>query len=501
MQQIRHVSLAAALLMGTAMSAVAAPTFVNGITVDATTQDLSNDAIALNNRVGMFSDIYYDPNRKEWWGLSDRGPGGGLLSYDARVQQFSIDVNQTTGAISNFQVARTVKFTDPNGLLIQGANKNFNGLAPNPTNVLNRALDPEGFVVNPTTGKFLVSDEYGPSVYEFNRDGTLNRVFQTPANLVPRASADVNSAKNFASDAGNTAGKRTNRGFEGLAISPDGKYAYAMLQSAMLDEGAGNGEYSRIVKFDTATGTAVAQFAYHMETSGQGRGISALVALNDDEFLVLERNNRGIGVPDGNLSGPDKVVFRINLSGATDISNVAITNGVLPNGVTPVAKNTTPFIDLDANTLDQLGKRSPEKWEGLAIGPELLDGEYLILAGTDNDFSVTQNGTGTQFDVYFRPDDPNLGGDQTLRIQCDIGTFSNCITVNANGSLGGAFAFGGVGTDTETSDFSLIPGVLHAYKSQTGDLVSYEAPIPEPATVAMFGLGLAGLTTLRRRRS
>jgi len=500
MQQIRHISLAAMLLMGTAMSAVAAPSFVNGITVDATTQDLSSDPIALNNRVGMFSDLYYDPNRKEWWGLSDRGPGGGLLSYDVRVQRFSIDVNQATGAISNFQITQTVKFTDPNGLLIQGANKNFNGLAPNPTNVLNRALDPEGFVVNPTTGKFLVSDEYGPSVYEFNRDGTLNRIFTTPANLIPRNTGT--GTPSFAADpvGADAAGKRTNRGFEGLAISPDGKYAYAMLQSAMLDEGGGSGEYVRIVKFDTATGTAVSQFAYHLETSGQGRGISALVALNDDEFLVLERNNRGIGVPDGNLNSPDKVVFRINLSGATDISNVVIANGVLPSGVTPVTKNTTPFIDLDANTLDQLGKRSPEKWEGLAIGPELLDGEYLILAGTDNDYSVTQNGTGTQFDVYFRPDDPNVGGDQTLRIQCDIGTLSNCITVNANGSLGGAFVFGGVGTDTETGDFSLIPGVLHAYKSQTGDLVSYEAPIPEPATLGLLGLGLAGLTTLRRRR-
>ncbi len=94
---------------------------------------------------------------------------------------------------------------------------------------------------------------------------------------------------------GNTAGKRTNRGFEGLAVSPDGKFTYAMLQSAMLDEGGGDGVYARIVKFDNATGEAVAQYAYKMEGAGQGRGISALVAINDHEFLVLERNNRGVG--------------------------------------------------------------------------------------------------------------------------------------------------------------------------------------------------------------
>src|SRR5262249_41181398 len=94
----------------------------------------------------------------------------------------------------------------------------------------------------------------------------------------------------------NPAGKRTNRGFEGLAVSPDGKFAYAILQSAMLDEGGGSGSVNRIVKFDTATGKAVAQYAYQMDTANQGRGVSALVALNDHEFLVLERNNRGVGV-------------------------------------------------------------------------------------------------------------------------------------------------------------------------------------------------------------
>lgn len=40
-------------------------------------------------------------------------------------------------------------------------------------------------------------------------------------------------------------------------------------------------------------------------------------------------------------------------------------------------------------SLAALGGVSPEKWEGLAIGPRLDDGSYLVLAGTDNDYSVT----------------------------------------------------------------------------------------------------------------
>ena len=63
--------------------------------------------------------------------------------------------------------------------------------------------------------------------------------------------------------------------------------------SSRGEEGAGNGLCNRIVKFATDTGIAVVQFAYTMEAASQGRGISVLVAVNADEFLVLERNNRG----------------------------------------------------------------------------------------------------------------------------------------------------------------------------------------------------------------
>jgi hypothetical protein len=467
----RSLAAAIALAFGSAAPAMATPAFVNGLTVPANTTDLSGDPIALNQRLGMFSDIYYDPNRNEWWGLSDRGAGGGTLPYDTRVQRFTIAINPTTGSISNFQVVQTVEFTGPLGT--------FNGLAPSPTNVLGRALDPEGFVVNPKTGRFLVSDEYGPSLYEFNRDGTLARTFTTPANLIGRNG--TTGVPNFADDSGNTAGKRTNRGFEGLAISPDGKFTYAMLQSPMLDEGGlGNGRYNRIVKFDNATGLAVAQYAYLMEGSSQGRGISALVALNDHEFLVLERNNRGMGVA-SELTPPNKKVYKIDINGASDVSGITLPDsGPLPGGRVPVTKSATPFFSLDADTLAAFGSRVPEKLEGLAIGPRLADGQYLILAGTDNDFSVTQNaGSTTQFDVFYNPG-------SGARIQCDIGTFDHCFTINADGTLGAAFSGSAGG-------FDLIPGLLYAYKSTGSDLASFVSPaaVPLPATSTMLLAGLA----------
>ena len=439
--------------------------FVNGLALDGGLSDLSGGS-SFERRVGYFSDLYFDRQRNEWWGLSDRGPGGGALPYETRVERFTLDV-AANGSISNFAVAQTV-------LLRNGAAA-LNGLAPSPSNVLGNALDPEGFVINPKNGNFLVSDEYGPSLLEFDRSGQLVRRFATPANVLPRSAAGV---PNFAGDSGNTLGKRSNRGFEGLAVSPDGNYVYAMLQSAMLDEGGGNGVYSRIVKFNSATGQAVAQYAYRMETSSQGRGISALVALGNDRFLVLERNNRGVGVG-ATLAGADKAVYEIDLGAAADVSGVTLpSSGSFAGAVTKVAK----VLDLDANTLPELGGLSPEKWEGLTIGQRLADGRYLVLAGTDNDYSVTQNRSNTQFDVWFRfgAADPYAAS-----IQCPIGATSGC-----------TFTTGGTPA-TLSTEYKLLPGVLHAY---TAGIAGYTAPVPEPSTWVLMLTGLLGLGAAARRR-
>jgi hypothetical protein len=465
--------LATALFSMGTFAVQAAPTFVNGITLPGDATDGTTPVGANGNRLGYFSDIYYDPTRAQWWGLSDRGPGGGTLNYTTRVQRFAIDVNQNSGAISNFRVLETVQFSRGSAPL--------NGLAPVPTNVLGNAFDPEGFAVHPFTGNFLVSDEYGPSLVEINRStGQVLRTFTTPANLVPRNAAT--GQPNFASDTGNTAGKRTNRGFESLAISPDGRFTYAMLQSSTLDEGGANGVYNRIVKFDNATGTAVAQYAYRMQTAAQGRGTSAMVSINDNELLVLERNNRGLGVG-ATLAGADKVVFRIDLRGATNVSNI---NLAAAGAVFTSVSKVGPLLDLGANTLAALGNKSPEKWEGLAIGPQLANGDFLLLTGTDNDYSVTQNQTNDQLDVYFRFSDVDPFA---TSISCPIDQKTNCVrTGDASAAILGA-------------DYQLLPGVLQAYRISATELGNYIAPraVPLPGTLSL--IGLAGFGLIARRKA
>lgn len=450
---MRWNKLALGLLCASvAQVGLAAPEYVNGLVLDGSALDLSGGTNANNGRIGYFSDIHYDAKRKHWWGLSDRGPGGGVLDYETRVQRFKLDIDKNTGAISNFKVLQTVIFRDEMGNAL-------NGLAPNPTNVIGLSFDPEGFVIHPKNGRFLVSDEYGPSLYEFDREGYRVRTFQTPENLVPRSENDV---PNFASDAGNKLGKRTNRGFEGLAITPDGAYVYAMLQSAMLDEGGGSGVCNRIVKFDTSTGAAVGQYAYQMEGPNQGRGISALLALNDTEFLVLERNNRGVGPGADNIAPFNKKVFKIDLSNATDVSDVTFPIAICPDGkVSKIA-----FLDLALNGPAELAGKVPEKWEGLAVGPRLDDGSYLMLTGTDNDYSVTQNASKVQYDVYFRLTDASPFQSS---IQCPLDSTSNCF-MTSNNSAAMLPADG---------SYRLLPGVLVAYKVPASDISNFVPAVPQ----------------------
>ena len=196
------------------------------------------------------------------------------------------------------------------------------------------------------------------------------------------------------------------------------------------------------------------------------------MALGNDKFLVLERNNCGVGV-DAALETADKNVYQIDLAGASDVSGIDLDSGT---AFTAVSKGTK-LIDLDADTLAALGNKSPEKWEGLAVGPKLANGKHLVLAGTDNDYSVTQNDSGVQFDVWFRMSDADP---YSTSIQCPTGSVLGC-----SGAL--------------TTDYTLLPGVLHAY---TANIDGYTAPVPEPETYALMlaGLGVVSVMSRQRRR-
>ena len=445
----------------------ASPSLASVTLVPGNATDLFPSPGANQNRLGGFgSDFFYDARENVYYALVDRGPGGGVLPYQTRVEKFAIAIDPETGAIKNYKLIGTVPFTIPAGATLNGKTYSvetpFNGLNPQLLNgdssVLGLSQDPEGFVVG-ANGNFFVSDEYGASVYEFSPLGSFVRAFTEPANILPKNGNTLN----FAADGSpTTSGRQDNRGYEGLAISPDGKKLFAVFQDPLQNEGAPNGRSSRnvrIVRFDVATGQSDAQYLYQLESladindripgtkddfgsTSQGRniGISSLTALNDRELLVIERDNRGVGVgdPQGDIPVGSKRIYKIDLTGATDVSGLTLTSNALPAGVVPVSKSL--FLDIAA-TLTQAGQPIPEKIEGVAIGSQLADGSYPLLIATDNDFSVTQDSGNVQFDVY-------TNGTDSLQVPID---------------------------SPPPAGYSLLPSYLYSFKTEPAALSGYQS--------------------------
>jgi hypothetical protein len=149
---------------------------------------------------------------------------------------------------------------------------------------------------------------------------------------------------------------------------------------------------------------------------------------------------------------------------STDVKGLSLPLGDLgPAGIVPVTKSSEvePFIDLAAKTLLPNGHQA-EKWEGLTIGPRLRFGRHVIVAGNDNDYSVTQLGASlTQYDTYVDFDENYA--------RCPLDQTSGC-EVNGDGVDTGDFTF------DLPDNHVLIPGVLHAYRASASDLAGYVAP-------------------------
>lgn len=249
----------------------------------------------------------------------------------------------------------------------------------NSGNPADARLDPEGIRLSNDGMSVFISDEYGPYVYQFNRfRGTRTRSFTLPSkyyitNLSPLVNTEIS---------GNTVGRTGNKGMEGLAITPDGKYLVGIMQAALIqdaNQGGAAASLLRILKIEISSGNTQ-EFAYGLST---GSGVSELVALNNNEFLVDERDGNGLGA--GNNS-KNKQLYKISLAGATDTSNM---DGLTAAKV-EVAK--TLFVDLGTVLLANgyTAATIPAKIEGLAFGPDVTTAAgttlHTLWVANDNDF-------------------------------------------------------------------------------------------------------------------
>ncbi len=104
----------------------AAATLAGTLTVASEQTDFSGlgDGASSSRLGGFVSDLYYQRHADLHYGVTDRGPGGGLVSYVPRIQQFTLGVDAGSGGLADFHLQKTILLKNSDGTA------RFDGLAP-----------------------------------------------------------------------------------------------------------------------------------------------------------------------------------------------------------------------------------------------------------------------------------------------------------------------------------------------------------------------------------
>lgn len=342
---------------------------------------------------GLGSDLWRAPGDPagEFWMVTDRGPnvdvevdGDERLSFP--VPGYTPTILHVRAAGDALELVAAIPVVGRSGAGVTGL-PNRDGADPQPWGYLGEqqlafnpsGLDTEG-LVRGADGAFWLADEYAPSLVKVGADGVVAARYVPAGTSLTGADYPVEETLPAIYGA-----RRGNRGFEGLAISPDQSTLYLLLQSPLNNPDKDTGEASRISRLlavDAATGVPTAEYAYVLEegpgfdpAEGIEQGdmkLSGIVSVDADTAIVLERTDdvaRLYTIEFGqatNLLGSrwDEPATAPSLE-AADLAEA---------GVTAVAKTLLADLALPG---------MPTKIEGIAV----VDDQTIAVAN-DNDFDL-----------------------------------------------------------------------------------------------------------------
>jgi hypothetical protein len=399
--------------------------------------------IAADRKTWRRADAGY---RGEFFLLPDRGYNiAGTADYRARLQRLSIALKSEMDPIAlpvaqrqqsvTATLIETILLTDAAGEPMTGLDPAEGGLRPAANGFPDLpeasngriSIDAESLVLMPD-GSFFVGDEYGPYIYRFSPASPMLSAIQPPEAFIPKRNGKEHFSSNNPgpgarppSPENPQTGRQNNQGFEGLALTPGGKFLVAALQSATRPDGATSLEtrrYTRLLYYDLgnpARPMLVREYIVPLPVFEDERvptrvaAQSELYALDESRFLLLCRDSdNGYGTR-GSTSRYRNIEI-LDTSKATNIANTKYDDdvpvapgGKLESSVVPAT--LTPFIDINDNTqLNRFGLHNgepndrnnlSEKWEGMtivsALDPDNPRDVFLFVTN-DNDY-ITQNGS------------------------------------------------------------------------------------------------------------
>jgi hypothetical protein len=394
---------------------------------------------------GLFSGMWLDASSLSQTGstyyatiyaLPDRGFGDGLQDYHPRVQRLSFSITPYYGPGPAPQ--DQITFSNTATLLLKVDGSFFTGANPDDTNVMAHpqsladgigrgkwSLDAEGIAYAPD-GTWYISDEYGPFLYHFNPMGELLEALVPPDAYVPKSGPTYPRATNYltaSTIATEDSGRYINRGLEGLSITPSGKKLVTVLQSPLVQDGENRNpsRNTRLLLYDIDPQSPtyhqpLAEYVHVLplsaaEANNRHTPVSEVLALSDTQFLILQRDSRGLGGDAGGFLY--KRIVMVDVSNASNLlgtgydlekgapGQLSLPRSGLPSNV--VAAVSHDLVDLlnptqlakyglNLAVSNQNANTVSEKWEGLAAIPlndSAAPHDYLLLVGNDNDFKAS----------------------------------------------------------------------------------------------------------------
>ncbi|MFJ9811680.1 esterase-like activity of phytase family protein [Streptomyces sp. NPDC101158] len=352
---------------------------------------------------GIGSDLYPAERPGEYWTVTDRGPNGQTAVGKEKRRTFPVPgfdpaIVKIRAVGDTVEVLKAFPLTTSSGKPVTGLPNQpghdevpYTYDAATPLGYDPNGLDTEG-LVRDRDGSFWLVDEYGPSLVHVSPRGrVLER--HVPKGLGLQG-ADYPVIESLPAIFGQ---RKINRGFEGLALLPNGDLVMA-LQSPLQNPDKNSGEESRttrLLRFSPRREAVTAEYAYRFDPVGEVEPgqtktselkISALVALGGDRLLVQERTDKAARL------------YEIRLRRGSDILGSAWDSAATSPSLEQLADPADAGVPLAAKRLVvDLGRVEgvPGKIEGVAV-----DGSRTLVLLNDNDFGMT-DGSGA-FDVNGR---------------------------------------------------------------------------------------------------